>query len=99
MEIPFHKGKFVNYVERHMKDDIEWRSNYEFDTIMTLDSINRGRSAANFTVTDSDGNSYIMFMKDLFDACQNSVISKGEIAGKFTFCKRGTNYGVKLVKR
>lgn len=83
------KWKTVPYVEVQ---------NYEFDDCLTLVDFARGRSAAYFHWEGSDGRRYTMFMTDFVDLVKSSVIIKGSVKGRWTFCKRGANFGVKLVK-
>ena len=93
--IPFKNGKFINYPNGY---DVEFKENYELETILILDSISRGCSAAHYIVIDEKTkDKYVMFMKDLFDFCNKSSIKNGKLIGKFTFCKRGANYGIKGV--
>ena len=96
IQIPFRDGNPLNY--DYGSDDIEWKDNAEFYDTLTLYSISRGRSAANFKLIGLDGTSYTMFMKDLFDACTNGTVKKGKIKGVFCFVKRGMNYGVKWIR-
>ena len=96
--IPFSKktGNFLNFPM--YDEDTEWRENTVFNDIFQIDSFSRGRSAANFNVkSKGTDKTYTMFMKDLFDIMQNASIVQGEFSGIFTFCKRGRNYGVKMV--
>jgi hypothetical protein len=80
-------------------DDIVWKENFEFEDTLELTGMSRGRSAANFNLKSiTDGKNYNLFMTDTVDLIQNSTINKGKITGRWTFCKRGQNYGVKIVK-
>lgn len=97
IKIPFQNGNLVNYPEKWIKD-YDWLENYEFGAILELHDIIRGRSAAHFELYNPELNvKYVMFMKDLFDFCKLSKIEDGKLIGKFTFCKRGSNYGIKGV--
>lgn len=96
--IPFTKNtnQFLNFPM--FEDNIEWKENQIFEDRFKIDSFSRGRSAANFNViSEINGKSYTMFMKDLFDIIQTHKIEKGIVSGFFTFCKRGRNYGVKMM--
>jgi hypothetical protein len=55
--------------------------NYELAEL-TINSFYRGRSAGGLS---------------LVDMISRSVIDHGKVSGKWTFCKRGENYGLKLV--
>lgn len=91
IKIPFDSnGNAENYPDSNSI----WKDNYEFEDAMTLTGIVRGCSAANFSLTSKDGKRYIMFMKDLFEACKQGTVSKGKIKGRFCFVKRGMNYGI-----
>ena len=77
---------------------IEWRENYEFDETLTVESMERGRSAARFILKDEHGRRYGMFMTDMLDLIQTAeLIAYGHIDARWTFVKRGSNYGIKLV--
>ena len=73
--------------------------NYEFSDIMIFDGFSRGRSSvkAHF-VSETTGRKYEMFVSDLGDAIRADGLHNARIDGKFTFTKRGQNYGVKLVE-
>lgn len=98
--IPFNKtsNQLVDYVSNLNEDTVNWKDNYEFDDIMIAESINRGRSSATFKfMSELDGRIYNVFMKDVLEMIKYGEFMDGKIRGKFTFCKRGTNYGLKLV--
>ena len=73
--------------------------NYEFSDTMIFDGFSRGRSSvkAHF-VSETTGRKYEMFVSDLGDAIRADGLHNARIDGKFTFTKRGQNYGVKLVE-
>jgi hypothetical protein len=71
----------------------EWRDNEPFNDTLTYAGYGRGRSAAYFVFTRSDGKEVTMFMKD-FDALIRQMVN-GKVSGRFVFIKRGQNYGVK----
>ena len=70
--------------------------NYEFEDTLTYDGYSRGRSAAYFSFLRSDGRKVTVFLTD-FEVIVNHMV-KGMITGRFTFCKRGQNFGCKLIK-
>jgi hypothetical protein len=79
-------------------DAIVWKENYEFEDSLKLTSMSRGRSAANFNLrSETDGRNYNLFMTDTVDLIQNCEIKNGVIKGKWTFVKRGANYGIRPV--
>lgn len=84
-----------------------WRDNYVFKAVLYLDRQERGRSAAHFILKDRHGTEYTMFMTDLVDVLNKACVMEGAfceydgdteciISVRWTFCKRGQNYGVCL---
>ena len=91
----------------HLKEgNIRWYSgdtydkecdNYEFTTTLTYYGYCRGCSACNIMFRSPDFKQTLyMFMTD-FDEVVDRLIN-GKLSGTFTFCKRGMNYGIKMVK-
>jgi hypothetical protein len=79
-----------------------FKDNYEWDGVLRIDDYSRGRSAAYFNlVGDYEKREYTMFMSDLYVALKNVGCTPGlngpVMEGRWTFCKKGQNYGVKLV--
>lgn len=94
---PFDKdGDLVHYVADYVKDDYDWRPVKEFKATLTYKDFTRGRSAAYFLFTDKKGREYPMFLKE-FDEVVHHLV-KGVISGTWIPTKRGTNFGIKLVK-
>jgi len=80
-------------------DTIVWKENYQFEDTLKLTGMSRGRSAANFNLqSEVNGKNYNVFMTDMVHLFQNANINKGSVIGKWTFCKRGANYGIKLIE-
>lgn len=76
----------------------DWRPNVAFNAVMTINSFSRGRSAANFNLVDANGIKYTMFMTDMLDLLQGTCLTMGTTEClEWCFCKRGQNYGIKLV--
>lgn len=78
---------------------VDWRENFEFEAVMCLDDFSRGRSAAYFHLTENEtGTKYTMFMTDLMRViAEVGIGAKGVIPrSRWTFAKRGQNYGVRL---
>ncbi len=76
-----------------------WMDNHEFEDSMIFLDYYRGRSACGIILkSQTTGSKYSMFMKDFIYVVENCNINKGAVSGKWTFCKRGSNYGIKLVK-
>ena len=95
-------GELMPYTWRDYPDDekgrIKWVENRVFEDDLEYDGYHRGRSAAGFDFKSiKDGKRYPMFLKDFDDAMRNCRVFKNRLIGKFTFCKRGCNYGVKLL--
>ena len=70
--------------------------NFEWEDILEYETYGRGTSAAHLyfksTIT---GKSYQMFLKDFGNISKRLV--DGKVSGKWTFCKRGQNYGIKYL--
>lgn len=80
-------------------DKGKWIKNFDFYDKLHIDNCHRGRSAANFQLSsDINGKEYTMFMSDLVDMIQKTTIIKGSIEGIWTFCKKGSNYGIVFLK-
>lgn len=100
-KIPFCKrtGEMMVYPAAWV--DIKWVEPYEFEAEMKFDAIERGRSAARCVFEDiATKKKYRIFMKDISDILKQDqlTIQGGVISGKWGFCKRGENYGIKLVE-
>ena len=70
--------------------------NFEFDDTLTYVGFQRGRSAAYFIWERANSKKVTMFLKDLDESIKHIV--NGKLSGTFTFCKRGANFGVKILK-
>lgn len=71
----------------------KWVDNYEFDDELEFDGFSFGRSAASTILKSKrDGKQYQMFMNDFSKEVPTLV--GGVMTGRFTFCKRGQNYGI-----
>jgi hypothetical protein len=70
--------------------------NFVFEDELTLKTYGRGRSSVTFTLTRTDGKTVSMFVSDFTEMVNHMV--KGKIKGKFTFVKKGQNYGCKLIE-
>ena len=69
--------------------------NFEFNETLTFDGFCRGRSAAYARFLKSDGREVTMFLVELEEAIKH--MTNGVVSGRFTFCKRGMNYGCKRI--
>ena len=76
--------------------DYEMIDNYEFEDVLAFGGFVRGRSAARIVWKSTTNNrKYEMFLSNLCE-CFDRIIN-GTLTGKFTFCKRGCNYGIKYL--
>lgn len=93
-KIPFNvrTGELLDYP---IHNGTEWRDNYEFEAKMKVVGWGRGRSSITFTLVDENDVKYPTFASTFYEMIPH--MSNGEISGTFTFCKRGQNYGLKLV--
>lgn len=95
-DVPFNKNGDQLHYEGDSYPPI-WKDNFEFDDVLVFKGMHRGRSAAYFAFTrKSNGKTVTVFMRDAIDMFPYMV--RGEVVGKFTFCKRGQNYGCRVVK-
>ena len=81
---------------KYRSEGPEWKDNFEFDDTLTLVAYGRGRSSVNFTLQRTDGTTVSMFVSDFYDAAFK--MHEGKITGRFTFTKKGQNYGCRLVE-
>ncbi len=95
-KIPFRDGNQLSYPET-WRSDYEMVDNFEFTDTLTYQDFYRGRSAAGFEfIKKSDGKTVSMFMKDFTDAIP--LMIEGRLTGRFTFVKRGQNFGCTMIK-
>ena len=80
------------------KNDYEMKDTWIFEDTLKITSYGRGRSAAYFelksTTTSMEA---VMMMSDMSHMVQAGVINKGVITGRWTFGKKGKNYGIEYV--
>ena len=84
----------------------EERDNYEFDECLEIHGFVRGYSSAVMILRPANDHGedfnyaksvyYQVFLTDSKEVIQNMM--HGTIYGKWTFVKRGENFGIKLVK-
>ena len=93
-KIPFDKdGNQLSYDAYNVFSFVD---NFEFEDTLQYVSYGKGRSSVTFKFKrKSNGKTVNMFLTDI-DKIMNKL-SHGEITGKFTFSKRGENYGCKLI--
>ena len=95
-------GELLDYTWNNYPDDhngrVQWVENRVFEDELKYAGFHRGRSAAGFDfVSVRDGKQYPMFMTDFDDVLRNCRLNRDRLVGKFTYCKRGANYGVRLL--
>lgn len=96
-EVPFDvHGNLMHYAGY----GAVWRLGDEFKAVLSIDSMERGRSAAFFWMLDSaTGRKYCMFMADMFEVMKNYSLVHGNTPNlTWTYSKRGQNYGIKVKK-
>lgn len=74
-----------------------WRPATPFHATLTLDRLERGRSAARFIWKDLAGHEFPMFGQWLCNAIKLGVLSNGQLAGTWGFAKRGANYSIQYL--
>ena len=105
--IPFDKdGNQQDYPQRQWYckgdksfcADPKWVDNHEFSDTLTLVDYGRGRSSVTFTMRRTNGKTVSVFVSDFCEIAKSSAFCAGKITGRFTFTKKGANYGCKLVE-
>ena len=82
------------YVDKY---NLHWKDNYEFTDTLKYSGFTRGTSSCTIKFKSiNDNKEYVMFMIDL-NNCIDKLI-EGKLIGKFTFVKRGANYGIKYLE-
>lgn len=93
-EIPFDdEGN-----QKHYPDSwrgLQWLANEPFQDTLTYRTFSRGRSAAYFNFTRSNGKTVTVFLKELDEMMPHMI--GGKVSGTFQFVKRGENYGCTLI--
>ena len=72
------------------------KDNFEFKDTLTFEAYGRGRSSVTFTMRrKSNGKSVSMFISNFTEIVP--LMNAGMITGRFTFVKKGGNYGCKML--
>jgi hypothetical protein len=83
---------------RYGREPIEWKDKFEWEGVLTLEGMTRGRSAARFIWRDYKDRKFEMFMADMVELVKSGAcIENGCCGAKWTFTKKGANYGIKVV--
>ena len=85
----------MEYVSGYEKG-VEWRTNEPFTATLTLQRLERGRSAARFWFSDEDGTEYPFFGQGLTEMLSQVTLDHGVVTGTWIAVKRGANYGIEL---
>lgn len=103
MLIPFDKksDNMLDYTWGAIGEEtatVAWKENYEFNDTLEFTHFTRGRSSvkAHFK-SFTDGKLYEMFLTDFEKVVLSGKLDHAELSGFFTFCKRGANYGIKMI--
>ncbi len=91
-EIPFDENGNQLHYASYGCIDIQ---NYVFSDTLIYKRHARGRSSVYFIFERSNGKTVSVFLTDLDSIIDK--ISNGKITDTFTFCKRGSNFGCKLI--
>lgn len=94
-QVYVHRDGSEGKAPKYRQEGPEWKDNFEFEDTLTLVAYGRGRSSVNFTLQRTDGTTVSMFVSDFYDAAFK--MREGKIAGRFTFTKKGQNYGCRLL--
>lgn len=96
-QIPFGEGgDQLDYPIPAHQGRMYWKDNFEFEDTLTLVAWARGRSSVTFLMQRASGSKVSVFVSDFFDMALQMV--GGDVKGKFTFAKKGANYGCRLVQ-
>lgn len=87
--------RMLSYPETY-RTGFMWFTLQPFHETMTIIDTERGRSAARFTLEDSRGVLYPMFMSDMLTLIKGETLIEGR-TGRLLWepCKRGQNYGIR----
>ena len=73
-----------------------WKDNHEFQATMEFQRFNRGRSAAYAVMRDTSTKRTVTIFLSDFDHVVRHM-TRGTVTGRWTFTKKGQNYGCKLI--
>lgn len=94
------KGSLKTYASEWdiSKGDVEFVSNREFTEELEYTGYSRGRSSVTVEFTNQKGQVFSMFISDFNDLLNSKDIINKRVVGTWTFCKKGQNYGLRLIK-
>lgn len=109
--VPFtEEGSLCSYVysggkegtlptNKYARKPVTWKDNHTFEAVLKLEGTTRGQSAARFIWSDEENRLYEMFISDMAGLVKSgAVIERGCCGTKWTFTKKGQNYGIKVAK-
>lgn len=93
-QIPFNsRGDQVAYPS----ENTELRPNFEFQDVLIYHGFERGRSAAHMVFKRERAETLVrVFLKEFEGFVPH--MRAGKVSGRFTFCKRGQNFGCILLE-
>lgn len=100
-QVPYNvKGDLLHHASFGYStiDTVIWKNNDIFECALTLDSFERGRSAAYYFFKNDNGCLFPMFLVDLEHLLFRTTIKNGRVEnGVWSVKKRGQNYGVRFL--
>ena len=91
----YHRCSCYLDYKPNMSEEIRVEDPFIFHATLEIASINRGRSAANFSVKDNESNTFFtVHMSELFKLMPTTNVEQGTITGYWQFVKKGSNIGL-----
>lgn len=92
-------GSLLGYYFEYLYEEgeIELIENIEFYAELEYQGYSRGRSSVTINFKGNKGENYPMFLSDFDDVLKNADIINRKVYGKWTFCKKGKNFGIKII--
>lgn len=75
-----------------------WQEPAEFEALLWLDDLWRGRSSVMFRLHKIGGPHYIMRASEFFKMCKATTVASGRVEGVFAFKKQGQNWSITFVR-
>jgi hypothetical protein len=97
IQVPFDtNGNQLSYAGRYAPTSaIKMVDNYEFDGVLTFESMRRGRSACTAYFITDKGMRVSVFLSDFVALMKH--VHGGRVTGRFTWHKKGANIGCYLI--
>jgi hypothetical protein len=92
-------GPFLGYYGRYAKtEDWSWRENFEFVAILKIEWISWTYDSCVHLLDETAGTEYNMFLTDFEKMLLSGTsVYDCHIAGRWTWIKRGTKFGLRSV--